>query len=130
MRGDDQDGGPRPTIAQSRAKKIAFVAVAAPPIFVFAGVVMYMLHVPIQDTWAWSGAWTVALLWVATGSSSTEAKLHEAASLGWLRVSHGVSALHSRHVLSSMRSAPTAPPPTTAALTAAMHIPQSPTGSG
>ncbi len=83
----------RPTIAQSRAKKIAFVAVAAPPIFVFAGVVMYMLHVPIQDTWVWSGAWTVALLWVATGSSSTEAKLHEAASPGWLRVSHGVSAL-------------------------------------
>jgi hypothetical protein len=83
----------RPTIAESRAKKIAFMTVAAPSIFVFANVVMYMLHLPAEVIWAWVGAWALALLYVATGDGHTEAKLRQAANPGWLRVSHGVSAL-------------------------------------
>jgi hypothetical protein len=83
----------RPTIAHSRAKKIAFAAVAAPTLFVFAGVVMYMVKRADDDRWIWSGAWALALLWVAIGNGHTEAKLRQATNPAWLRVSHGFAAL-------------------------------------
>ena len=40
-----------PTVAQLRAKRIALLAVASPPIFVTLGVVLYMIHDPVPDTW-------------------------------------------------------------------------------
>jgi hypothetical protein len=41
-----------PTAAEVRAKRVALLAVAAPTIFTFVGVVLYMLGDPIPDSWA------------------------------------------------------------------------------
>jgi len=43
----------RPTVAQLRAKRAALLAVAAPTLFTFVGVVLYMLRDPVPDTWLW-----------------------------------------------------------------------------
>jgi hypothetical protein len=43
----------RPTLAQLRAKRTALLAVAAPTLFTFVGVVLTMLHDPVPDTWLW-----------------------------------------------------------------------------
>src|SRR5215470_17566707 len=51
----------RPTAAQLRAKRIALLAVAAPTLFVFVGVVLTMLHDPVPDTWLWVACWAIAL---------------------------------------------------------------------
>jgi hypothetical protein len=46
-----------PTVAQLRAKRTAFVAVAAPTLFTFVGVVLTMLHDPVTKEFArWSHA--------------------------------------------------------------------------
>src|SRR5215510_15271293 len=42
-----------PTVAQLRAKRTALLAVAAPTLFTFVGVVLTMLHDPVPDTWLW-----------------------------------------------------------------------------
>jgi hypothetical protein len=41
----------RPTAAQLRAKRMGLLAVAAPTLFTFLGVVLSMLHDPVPDTW-------------------------------------------------------------------------------
>lgn len=51
----------RPTAAQLRAKRAALLAVAAPTLFTFVGVVLYMLHDPVADTWLWVACWAIAL---------------------------------------------------------------------
>ena len=47
----------RPTVAQLRAQRAALLAVAAPTLFTFVGVVLYMLHDPVLDTWLWVACW-------------------------------------------------------------------------
>src|SRR6516165_10716081 len=49
----------RPTVAQLRAKRTALLAVAAPTLFTFVGVVL--LHDPVPDTWLWIACWAIAL---------------------------------------------------------------------
>jgi hypothetical protein len=50
----------RPTAAQLRAKRAALLAVEAPTLFTFIGVVLYMLHGPVPDTWLWAACWELA----------------------------------------------------------------------
>jgi hypothetical protein len=40
----------RPTVAQLHAKRTALLAIAAPTLFTFVGVVLTMLHDPVPDT--------------------------------------------------------------------------------
>src|SRR5262249_46607121 len=51
----------RPTVAQLRAKRTALLALAAPTLFVFVGVVLTMLHDPVPDTWLWVASWAIPL---------------------------------------------------------------------
>ena len=48
-----------PSVAQRCARAIALLAVAAPPLFVFLGVELYMLHDPVSDIWVWVIFWLV-----------------------------------------------------------------------
>jgi hypothetical protein len=83
----------RPTVAQLRAKRAALLAVAAPTLFVFLGVVLTMLHDPVPDTWLWVACWAIApalLLRSDNGMPAVVAPRHVPAPL---RVAHGVSAL-------------------------------------
>src|SRR5215470_6653160 len=82
-----------PTLAQRRAWHVALVAVAAPPAFVFLGVVLTMLHSPIPDTWIWVAAWAGAGVSIALADNKSPTQPMPAAVVGWLRVTHGISAL-------------------------------------
>jgi hypothetical protein len=83
---------PAPTVAQLRAKRIALFAVASPPIFVALGVVLYMIHDPVPDTWVWIVFWAIMCFVVARPDGAAASTVVKAAPAG-LRVAHGVSAL-------------------------------------
>jgi succinate dehydrogenase hydrophobic anchor subunit len=83
----------RPTAAQLRAKRVALLAVAAPTLFTFAGVVLYMLHDPVPDTWLWVACWAIALTLLLRSDSGAPARVTARLVPVPLRVAHGVSAL-------------------------------------
>ena len=73
-------------------RRIAFLALAAPPLFVLTGVVSGLLHAPISDLWIWS------ILWLAIGAGATVADSGTGSqrvgrTTGRLRVAHGISAV-------------------------------------
>src|SRR5437763_4021923 len=82
-----------PSVTQRRARTIALLAVAAPPLFVFLGVEFYMLHDPVPDTWVWVAFWlgmaTLAGFW----RNKTPALSPANAAPAPLRVAHGISAV-------------------------------------
>jgi hypothetical protein len=83
----------RPTAAQLHAKRVALLAVAAPTLFTFAGVVLYMLHDPVPDTWLWVACWAIALTLLLRSDSGAPARVTARLVPVPLRVAHGVSAL-------------------------------------
>src|SRR5215472_12009651 len=83
----------RPTVAQLRAKRAALLAVAAPTLFTFLGVVLYMLHDPVPDMWLWVACWAIALALLLRSDNSVPAMLAPHPIPAPLRVAHGVSAL-------------------------------------
>ncbi|GGF19797.1 hypothetical protein GCM10011611_27230 [Aliidongia dinghuensis] len=82
-----------PTAAQLRAKRIAIFSVAAPTIFVFIGVLLYMAGDPIPDTWAWVAFWAVLTLLVLRADNGAPAILEAKPIAAALRVAHGIAAL-------------------------------------
>src|SRR6516165_3807023 len=83
----------RPTAAQLRAKRMALLAVAAPTLFTFLGVVLYMLHDPVPDTWLWVACWAIALALLLQSDNDAPARVAVRLVPVPLRVAHGVSAL-------------------------------------
>ena len=84
----------RPTVTQLRAKRAALLAVAAPTLFTFVGVVLYMLHDPVPDTWLWVMCWTIVLALLLRSDNDAPARVVVARVVPVpLRVAHGVSAL-------------------------------------
>jgi hypothetical protein len=83
----------RPTAAQLRAKRAALLAVAAPTLFTFVGVVLYMLHDLMPDTWLWVACWAIALVLLLRSDNGAPARLTARLVPVPLRVAHGVSAL-------------------------------------
>ena len=82
-----------PTVAQLRAKRTALLAVAAPTLFTFVGVVLTMLHDPMPDTWLWVACWAIALALLLRSDNGTPAVVAPRPVPAPLRVAHGVSAL-------------------------------------
>lgn len=83
-----------PNAHQLCARQVAFFAVAAPTIFVFLGVLLYMAGNPIPDGVVWAVIWIGAILFVGHGSSS-KADPREtipAQRTATIRVTHGISA--------------------------------------
>lgn len=70
--------------------RLAYAALAAPPLFVLAGVLSGLAHAPVRDVWVWSACWvTLAIFAGAWNQSTRSAKiLREGARL---RVLHGIS---------------------------------------
>jgi hypothetical protein len=83
----------RPTAAQLRAKRTALLAVAAPTLFTFVGVVLIMLHNPVPDTWLWVACWAIALALLLRSDNGLPALVAPRPVPPPLRVAHGVSAL-------------------------------------
>jgi hypothetical protein len=78
--------------ARTRARTVALLAVTAPTLFVFLGVVVYMLHNPVRDTSLWVAGWVVACLWIGSAGTRITARTITAHAPAWLRGAHGVSA--------------------------------------
>src|SRR5215471_6524761 len=83
----------RPTVAQLRAKRMALLALAAPTLFVFVGVVLTMLHDPVPATWLWVACWAIALALLLRSDNDAPARVAMRLVPVPLRVAHGVSAL-------------------------------------
>ncbi|HYV68869.1 MAG TPA: hypothetical protein VE970_02050, partial [Pseudolabrys sp.] len=83
----------RPTAAQLHAKRMALLAVAAPTLFVFVGVVLTMLHDSVPDTWLWVACWAIALALLLRSDNDAPARVAMRLVPVPLRVAHGVSAL-------------------------------------
>ena len=84
----------RPTAAQLRAKRTALLAVAAPTLFTFLGVVLSMLHDPVPDTWFWVACWVIALALLLRPAKDMSRELASRPVVpAPLRVAHGVSAV-------------------------------------
>src|SRR5437899_10095098 len=83
----------QPTVAQLRAKRTALLAVAAPTLFTFIGVVLSMLGDPVPDTWFWVTCWVLAVVAIsrADRNAPTLAKVQTVPAA--LRVAHRISAL-------------------------------------
>jgi hypothetical protein len=81
-----------PTPMQLRAKRAALLAVAAPTLFTFIGVVLYMLHNLVPDTWLWVACWAIVLALLLRSDNETPARLAVHPVPALLRVAHGVSA--------------------------------------
>ena len=82
-----------PSVTQRRARTIALLAVAAPPLFVFLGVEFYMLHDPVPDTWVWVAFWLGMTALAGFWRNETPAPPLADAASAPLRVAHGISAL-------------------------------------
>ena len=82
-----------PTVAQLRAKRAALLAVAAPTLFVFLGVVLTMLHDPVPDIWLWIACWAIAIALLLRPDVGVPAAVAPRPVPAPLRVAHGVSAL-------------------------------------
>lgn len=83
----------RPTSAQLRAKRAALLAVAAPTLFTFLGVVLSMLHNPLPDTWFWIAGWALALALLLVSPNAASLERASRPVPPPLRVAHGASAL-------------------------------------
>jgi hypothetical protein len=82
-----------PTTAQLRAKRLALLAVAAPTLFTFLGVILYMLHDPVSDTGIWLACWAAALALLLRADNGAPAPISARPVPAPLRVAHGTSAL-------------------------------------
>jgi hypothetical protein len=83
----------QPTAAQLRAKRVALLAVAAPTLFTFIGVVLYMLRDPVPDSWLWVAGWAIVLALMLRPDNGAPAKVAVCLVPTPLRVAHGVAAL-------------------------------------
>jgi hypothetical protein len=84
----------KPSALQLRARKAAFISVAAPTIFVFLGVLFYMARYPIPESAAWAIIWIAAIVFVGLGRLSKREPQDTvlAPRTSALRVAHGISA--------------------------------------
>jgi hypothetical protein len=83
-----------PSSFELRARRLAYIAIGAPPLFVFTGVDLGLLHLHISDELVWVVGWSAACILVVLGSEERPAQSEPAArSVAKWRVAHGVAAV-------------------------------------
>lgn len=82
-----------PTLAQLRARRIAMLAVAAPTILVFLGVLVFMAGNPVPDVALWTVFWAGALVFILLADNDQSATSNVKPVIPAIRVAHGISAL-------------------------------------
>ena len=88
-----------PSVAQRRARAIALLAVAAPPLFVFLGVELYMLHDPVSDIWVWVVFWLIMMALVAfTAQRNARAAARQRGARPTARRPRHIGAWHHCHL--------------------------------
>ncbi|MFZ2006089.1 MAG: hypothetical protein WAV02_13455 [Stellaceae bacterium] len=81
----------RPSRFQLRARQLALLSVAAPPLFVFTAFLLSILHHPVPELWAWVTFWSAAALWTWVGPGG-EASVAASPPAARLRIAHGAVA--------------------------------------
>lgn len=76
---------------QIRTRRIALLVVAAPTLYCFVGVNLYMLGSPVPDSWVWTPAWLLLALFAVLMPSNAETPAVARQSSAGLRVAHGIS---------------------------------------
>ena len=79
-----------PSVGVHRARFVAHLAFAAPPLFTFIGVVTYMAGLANGDYWAWVVIWPLAIIWLLRDGTAPVA-LRTAPK--WLAPMHGTVAV-------------------------------------
>jgi hypothetical protein len=86
----------QPSQSELRARRLAYAAIAVPPLFVFVGVLrgyaVNLLGLPVSDVVVWIAIWLLAGLYVWSGGDQP-APERTTRTTGTLRVAHGVSAV-------------------------------------
>ncbi|MBR1162332.1 hypothetical protein JQ569_24455 [Bradyrhizobium elkanii] len=79
---------------QLRARRLAYLSIAAPPLFVLTGVGLGLLHIPVSDELVWVAGWSAACLYVLRGGEQERpaGSAATAPSIAKWRVTHGVAA--------------------------------------
>jgi hypothetical protein len=81
-----------PSSFDLRARRLAYVTICAPPLFVLAGVALGLLHLRFNDECVWIAVWLGACLYVLLGSKAPPVITSARPISGW-RVAHGVVAV-------------------------------------
>ncbi|HJP99714.1 MAG TPA: hypothetical protein VJ862_14235, partial [Rhodanobacteraceae bacterium] len=79
-----------PSVAAHRARIVAHLAFAAPPLFTFIGVLTYMAGLANGDYWVWVIIWVLAIVWLLCDGTAPAASR---SAPKWLPPVHGVVAL-------------------------------------
>ena len=78
------------SVRQIRARQLALLGVAAPPLFVFTAFLLGVLGHPVPETWVWTAAWLALGLWASAGGGAALPAAAPPAAAA--RVAHGVVA--------------------------------------
>ncbi|QYE36327.1 hypothetical protein KZX46_10580 [Polymorphobacter sp. PAMC 29334] len=80
-----------PTVRDIQFRRLNYLGVTAPTMFVFLGVLQSLVGSPLPDVLTWTVGWTILSLWAAKSSSL---RLHDRATpaVGSWRVAHGIIA--------------------------------------
>ncbi|MHC6156550.1 hypothetical protein ACVSQB_32830 [Bradyrhizobium elkanii] len=83
-----------PSSFELRARRLAYLSIAAPPLFVLTGVGLGLLHIPVSDELVWVAGWAAAWLYVLLGSEQERpaGSAAIAPSIAKWRVTHGIAA--------------------------------------
>ncbi|WP_461192820.1 hypothetical protein [Bradyrhizobium sp. UFLA06-06] len=83
-----------PSSFELRARRLAYLSIAAPPLFVLTGVGLGLLHIPVSDELVWVAGWLAACLYVLLGDEQERpaGSAAIAPSIAKWRVTHGVAA--------------------------------------
>jgi len=82
-----------PDRSQVSARLIALLAIAAPPMYTAAGVLLYIASDPVADTSVWLLLWGALLIWSFFARRSASLPQQPAKLPAALRIAHGSSAL-------------------------------------
>ncbi len=82
--------GPASSMFQLRARRLAYLVLGAPPLFVLTGVTVGLLHPPMTDKTVWVIAWLAVGAYVLAGSNAAPKPI--AGSVARWRVIHGATA--------------------------------------
>ena len=82
---------PACSVFERRARLLALLACAAPPLFVFIAFVLHVLGEPLPEPLAWTLVWTIAAAWMCLGDPAMPVRTGPSGP-GAARVAHGLVA--------------------------------------
>lgn len=85
---------PAPSSFELRARRLAYISIAAPPLFVLTGVGLGLLHIRVSDELVWVAGWLAACLYVLLAGEQQRpaTSVPIAPSIAGWRVTHGIAA--------------------------------------